>query len=843
MDKDKRETEKRPARSKVRPASNEKSMMRRFHHLIFQEWFILVALSLTVTLVLISTFIKSSPTYHVGDVADHNIKAKFELLIEDEQSTQKKREEAAQESPLVFDLDGSVAVGIAQRLNAAFEVQRQQLQKHIDSLAANAATYAAIGAGGVEDLRGVAAKPELRETSSGPDLPGLPQFAFEQRSVFEQALGLEVPDVIYSTLIQKRFSVAIQGLANQWLQGLLARGVLANRPTGIQFENKALVIRNVQSKRETMVASTRELIDLAAAQQYLQDQGASQPAGTDPDVIKTAHLLSSKLLSVNLGFNLGETESRKEVAVQAVKPVYIQIKKNEMLVREGQRVGPDELLKLRNVAQKTARHNRLIIFISLLLLMALFIGVFVSVAQHHLPGFRLTPRDLLFLAILLVILCIMVRTAMEVIDSIGDQLIYLNAKAMLYAVPLAAGAMFCSIFFGVSVSLIFSLVLMILTGFFWGKDFYLNFYFLLGSFVAAHGVVSCRNRMAPIQAGAVVGTCNVAVIVLASLMQDQIGPAAVLVQSVCGFFGGVFAGILVTGFAPLAEMLFGYTTDIKLLELASMDQPLLQELMLQAPGTYHHSVIVSNMVEAAAKAIGANSLLAKVSAYYHDTGKLKKPLYFIENQFDGANRHEKLAPSMSSLILISHVKEGVELARQHKLGQPIVDIISQHHGTRLISFFYQKALEAREKNKTSKGTELPPIDVEDYRYPGPKPQTKEAGLVMLADVVEAACRALPEPTPARIRGLVNKLINNIFIDGQLDECELTLKDLHQIAKRFNQILATIHHKRIEYPTIGPKDGKSKVNADPHQRETKVDRDRSAAAEEGGQVDLKRLGLH
>ncbi len=360
--------------------------------------------------------------------------------------------------------------------------------------------------------------------------------------------------------------------------------------------------------------------------------------------------------------------------------------------------------------------------------------------------------------------------------------------------------------------------------------------------MAAHGVASCRNRMAPIHAGAVVGTCNVSMIVLASLMQDQFGPAAVLVQSVCGFFGGVFAGILVTGFAPLAEMLFGYTTDLKLLELASMDQPLLQELMLQAPGTYHHSVIVSNMVEAAAKAIGANSLLAKVSAYYHDIGKLKKPLYFIENQFDGENRHEKLAPSMSSLILISHVKEGVELTRQHKLGQPIVDIISQHHGTRLISFFYQKALEAREKNKTSKGTELPPIDVEDYRYPGPKPQTKEAGLVMLADVVEAACRALPEPTPARIQGLVNKLINNIFIDGQLDECELTLKDLHQIAKRFNQILATIHHKRIEYPTIGPKD-KSKVNADPNQRETKVDRDRSAAAEEGGQVDLKRLGLH
>jgi hypothetical protein len=843
MDKDKRETERRPARSTVRPASNEKSMLRRLYHLLFQEWFILVALSLTVTLILISTFVKPSPTYRVGDVADHNIKAKFELLIEDEQSTQKKREEAAQESPLVFDLDSSVGIGIAQRLNAAFEIQRQLLDTHLDALGANAAQNTAIGGEAIENFRKGAARPGIHETRSAPDLPGLLQFKSEHLGVLEQALGFEVPDAIYNTLIQKRFNRVIQGLANTWLHELLSRGVVATRPAGTQFENKTLVIRNVQSKRETVVAGIWELIDLAGAQRYLQDQSTSQPTGTDPDVVAAALMLSTKLLSFNLAFNLGETESRKEAAVQAVKPVYIQIKKNEMLVREGQKIGPEELLKLRGLEQKATRHNRLIIFISLLLIMALFIGVFVSVAQHHLPGFRLAPRDLLFLAILLVILCLMVRTAMEVIDGIGDQLTYLNAKAMLYAVPLTAGAMFCSIFFGVSVSLVFSLVLMILTGFFWGKDFYLNFYFLLGSFVAAHGVASCRNRMAPIQAGAVVGTCNAGLILLASLLQDQFGPAAVLVQSVCGFLGGVFAGILVTGFAPLAEMLFGYTTDIKLLELASMDQPLLQELMLQAPGTYHHSVIVSNMVEAAAKAIGANSLLAKVSAYYHDTGKLKKPLYFIENQFDGENRHEKLAPSMSSLILISHVKEGVELARQHKLGQPIVDIISQHHGTRLISFFYQKALEAREKNKTSKGTELPPIDVEDYRYPGPKPQTKEAGLVMLADVVEAACRALPEPTPARIRGLVNKLINNIFIDGQLDECELTLKDLHQIAKRFNQILATIHHKRIEYPTVGPKDAKSKVNADPHQREAKVDRDRSAAAEEGGQVDLKRLGLH
>jgi putative nucleotidyltransferase with HDIG domain len=403
--------------------------------------------------------------------------------------------------------------------------------------------------------------------------------------------------------------------------------------------------------------------------------------------------------------------------------------------------------------------------------------------------------------------------------------------------------MIACIFFGINLALIFSLLLCLFAGMLFGKDMGLFLYFLIGSLVAAHGVCPCRNRIVPVKAGLLVGCSNIALIVLGALLQDNTDFFRVLTNVFFGFFGGILAGIVVTGFTPLAEMVFGYTTDIKLLELVTMDQPLLQELMVQAPGTYHHSIIVGNMVETAAKSIGANSLLAKVAAYYHDIGKIKKPVYFIENQLENENRHEKLAPSMSSLILISHVKEGIELAKQHRLGRPIVDIISQHHGTSLISFFFNKAQEARQKARTSKGSELPPIDIDDYRYPGPKPQTKEAGLVMLADVVEAACRSLTDPTPARIQGLVNRLINNVFGDGQLGQCELTLKDLHHIAKHFNQILASVHHKRIEYPSA-VSNGKGRADAlDPAQREPKSDRDKSSATQESGRGDLKRLGIH
>jgi putative nucleotidyltransferase with HDIG domain len=253
--------------------------------------------------------------------------------------------------------------------------------------------------------------------------------------------------------------------------------------------------------------------------------------------------------------------------------------------------------------------------------------------------------------------------------------------------------------------------------------------------------------------------------------------------------------------------------------------------MLWAPGTYHHSMVVGQMVEAAAEAIGANPLVAKAAAYYHDIGKVKKPPYFVENQVGGENKHEKLAPSLSALILISHVKDGVDLARKHKLGDPIVDIIQQHHGSSFISYFYHKA-----KAQAPQGQQ---VNVDDYRYPGPRPQTREAGLVLLADQVEAASKTLTDPTPARIQGMVQKIVNNGFADGQLDNCELTLRDLHLIAKSFNKILSGIFHQRINYPLPVEK---KKSNEDLDKQPAKKGIHKSGENQEKSREDLKRLGL-
>jgi len=254
--------------------------------------------------------------------------------------------------------------------------------------------------------------------------------------------------------------------------------------------------------------------------------------------------------------------------------------------------------------------------------------------------------------------------------------------------------------------------------------------------------------------------------------------------------GGLSVIAIVTLLLPLIEYLFKVTTDITLLELLDLDQPIMKNLMVTAPGTYHHSVIVGNLVEAAAETVGANPLLARVSAYYHDIGKIKMPDYFVENQSGSISKHDKLTPHMSSMIITNHVKEGVELAHQYKLPEAIVDIIKQHHGNMTVSYFYEKAKEKSENDAPAE---------EDYKYPGPKPQTRVAALVMMADAVEAASKVLNDPTPARIESLVDRIINHIFLEGQLDECELTLKDIHEIKTRFTFILTGIFHKRIDYP--------------------------------------------
>ncbi len=342
--------------------------------------------------------------------------------------------------------------------------------------------------------------------------------------------------------------------------------------------------------------------------------------------------------------------------------------------------------------------------------------------------------------------------------------------------------------------------------------------FFIGSLAGVYAVRDARTRGTLIGAGVYVGVIQSVVMVF--IHQDLLLPhsSGFLASFIYPLFvSGIFCiGVLTT--LKIFEYLFGVITNFSLLELSDFNQPLLRRMILEAPGTYHHSLVVSNIAEAAADAIGANALLTRVGAYYHDIGKLIKPDYFTENQLAASNKHDTLEPSMSRLVILNHVKEGLELAQKYRLNPIISNFIPEHHGTSLMHYFYQKAL--TETTDTGEVTE------ENYRYPGPKPQRKETAIVLLADSAEAATRSLDELSPNRIEEVVRKVINNKFIDGQLDESNLTLKEIETIAVAFTRSLNAAYHGRVKYPELkNASDYRNSKSADDHSSEPRPAQDK------------------
>lgn len=402
------------------------------------------------------------------------------------------------------------------------------------------------------------------------------------------------------------------------------------------------------------------------------------------------------------------------------------------------------------------------------------------------PSYIENTRILLALACLLIITLLISRFSGYLFMAMAKGLAVTYKDAHTYLLPIPAGAMLATLLFDFHTAMVFSFIISLFSGL-WLEDPAFSIYFFIGSLVASFGILNSKKRSSILKAGFIVSAVNL--IIAASFLFSK---AAIFNAASVYILGFAFlSGFVVVAFVflmlPIFEYLFNITSDISLIELLDVDHPLMKALMTNAPGTYHHSVIVANLVEAASENLRINKLLARVGAYYHDIGKLKMPHYFVENQI-GENRHENITPHMSSLVLIAHAKEGAELARQYKLPQTVIDVIRQHHGDSLITYFYEKAKASGEEVKE-----------EDYKYPGPKPKTKEAALIMMADAVEASSRVLTDPSPARISSLVERITGRIIMEGQLDECELTFKEIREIKNSFIHTLTGIFHKRINYP--------------------------------------------
>lgn len=770
-----------------------------------QQYLLMILLALVLTVIIIPKGGFVPDYYSPGDIASRNIKAPRDMLIPDQPLTEAKRQAAAQAVLPLYDFDPRTTAELTERLTALLAEAGAVLEK-----------------GSVEG--------------------GLTKDN-------DQALLAELSSDQLKLMARLAERPAIGALLQQLVAPVMARLTVGNKQVFASGWDGGIVVRDLVSQKEQTLQDAGQVIGIGDTHDLLAArlQQSSDWNKAEKDLLLG---LIKGLMRPNLTFNQSETEGQRSLAREQVKPVLFQVKKGEMVVREGARINEDQIRKLKALRSVSGGQRGLLNGAGLLIgiLLLLFVGH--RYAKCNISKYRPNTRDLLFLVMVFVGLFILVKLAIFICSAMETAFPYIDSTSYYYVFPFAVGAMLVRIVLNSEVALIFSLIFAALLGIMFGNNLYITLYALIGSLTAAHFVRHCLVRSTLYQAGLQLSLVNALLVLSIHLMAGHGLNSQLLYKAGFGLAGGFICALLVTGLVPLVESLFKYTTDIKLLELANMNTPALRELMIQAPGTYHHSIIVGNLAEAAAETISANPLMARVAAYYHDIGKIRKPLYFVENIGVQENRHDKLSPSMSALILMSHVKEGVDAARANHLGEALVDIIRQHHGTALMKFFYDKA-----KNQSGSGAQQ--VDECDYRYPGPKPQTREAALIMLADAVEAASRTLTDPTPARIQGMVQKLINNIFIDGQLDECELTLKDLHNIAKSFNRILSGIFHHRIDYPEpvhkerekdpgkkeITQKEQNKRKNSDDSTREpAKEKTDRGTEPKKGSTEDLKRLGM-
>lgn len=506
-----------------------------------------------------------------------------------------------------------------------------------------------------------------------------------------------------------------------------------------------------------------------------------------------------------LTLNREATLALGEAVAKTVEPVYYNIQQGEVVVHQGERITRETQLKLQSLYKQRDGmfHSRRIagtFVFSLLLSVGLFM------APSGKPGTPLHRKDFYFISLLLLAFGLAAKGAYLLVGRLVQPQ---DIALAVHFFPVAGAAGLGALIFAARRYCVLGLLLALFSCAMLKADLPLFLFFFLSAMLNTWLVIRAQSRQDVVVS--IIPLCiGLALVSLGSgWLQGFRGAEIFLYLAGVAALNAFISVIVLFAFSPIIELTFRYTTRFRLMELMNLEQPILQDLMVAIPGTYHHSLVVSNMVEAGAKAVGANSLLCKVGALYHDIGKLAYPDYYIENQFNGPNRHDKLAPAMSALILLSHVKKGTELAREHHLGDEIRDIIAQHHGTSLIKFFYNKARELGENPR-----------IEDYCYPGPRPQTREAAIVMLADAVEASSRTLSDPTPARIKNHVDTIMKGIFAEGQLDESELTFKDLHKLSENFARILTGLFHQRIAYPDMNRKSG--------HDKEKEEQEVRSAA---------------
>ncbi len=485
----------------------------------------------------------------------------------------------------------------------------------------------------------------------------------------------------------------------------------------------------------------------------------------------------------NKFLDIDATEQKRQEARENIDRVMI--RKGDLILRENEIVTFDRLKLLKELGLLTEYSKMDLMLYAGVALIVLVLELLI-IAYIYVFNKELIEQVGRLLMISIIFIFIIVIS--KVLSSIS-----------LYLMPVAACAMLLSILTDARLSFILNLCLTLIISVITGNDITFIFMALVGGTVGIFSVLNTQQRGSIFISGLMISAAQLVTVMGVGLINSS-EVATVATYGFHSIINGVFCAILTVGSLPLWETVFDVVTPLKLLELSNPNHPLLKKLLIEAPGTYHHSIIVGNLSEAASNAVGGNSLLARTGAFYHDIGKTTRPYFFKENQLTSENPHDKITPSLSSIIITSHVKDGLELARKHKLPQEITAFINQHHGNTLVAYFYYKA-------KSGENGEM--VDIESFRYKGLKPQTKEVAIVMLADSVEAAVRSLTAPNKEKIEKMINKIIKDKLEDGQLEESNLTLGELEKIKQSFVNVILGIFHERIEYPDLDIKEMKGR----------------------------------
>jgi cyclic-di-AMP phosphodiesterase PgpH len=732
----------------------------------------LVLLAVGTALLVIEPVRLPSHDFQVGEVADRDVRATTTFQFVDWDATQARQRTAEAAVSPVFDFDATLAARLQARVGAAFENARR---RHGEAVA-----EARSGGGQLGDAD-----------------------TWEIAASFLKQVELSLDPVDLEDLVAMRFSVGTQELALSLIGDALRRTIVAERSLLPTPERPLAVVRILADTRDEIALQTyADILVPEEARRDISLRTLEHPsADLRPAEVRAAVAVARAAVRPNFSYNQLLTEERRQRARAAVGEVVVDVQRGTTLAREGDVLSRQQVDLLAALRASKAGSGVFGAWLSLTVLCGMFfVGVY-QFGAGFLPRFSTRDRDVEATAITALLVVGAARLVVELGDVLANAVgMGASPTSFWYLAPVAGGAMLVRVLVNAETALLFVISAAAIVGIVMDQQVLYALFFVLSGLVGASAVAGVHERARVLRAGVLTGLVNAALALLINLVSVHLGEASATPGSAVvplwdvgfAFLGGLGSAVLVLGLLPVFEMV-GFVTDFRLLELANLNHPLLRQLMLRAPGTYHHSIIVGSLSEAAADAIGGNALQARVACYFHDIGKAVKPHHFIENVRDRPNPHDRLQPAQSARIIVNHVLDGEAIARQYNLPSVIVDGIRMHHGTSLIKYFYARAL-----------TEAGPdgqVDADLYRYPGPRPNTRETGIIFLADRVEAACRTLKDPSAESIRQLIQAMVNDAVADGQLEECPLTLQELYTIIESMVQTLLGIYHHRIEYPGL------------------------------------------